>query len=223
MVRVLATTDRAAGGLARLATTLGQCALVVLGVHLAADSLDDRVFLLLSTAVELADARLQPLAVAAASGLGLGPEALLLWQGLPLAAMAAWLALAVELAAATLLCGGFLLTARASAPTWSAWRRALCVRAVVLPGCLGGVLLAGSWSLAMGVEDLLPPSALAPWAAALLGLSALLRFGWPAWRRTVAALEPPRRRAEGLASALVLAPIGLLAWIYGVPLWGLLP
>lgn len=39
----LTMTDRAAGGLARVATTLGQCALIGLGVHLAADSLDDRL------------------------------------------------------------------------------------------------------------------------------------------------------------------------------------
>ena len=45
---VLATTDRAAGSLARLLGTAGQIGLVCLGVHLAADALDDRVLGLLS-------------------------------------------------------------------------------------------------------------------------------------------------------------------------------
>jgi len=214
---MLAKTDAAAGGLARLATTLGQCALVVLGVHLAADNLDDRVLVGLTAAVELAERLL----AGTGGRLLAGAEGTL--EGLPLPALAACSALAVETAAVGLLCGAFLLTPRQARPSWCAWRRALGVRAVVVPVVLSGVLLAGAWSLAMSVEDVLPASPVAPWAAGLVALAALLRFGEPAWSRAVAALEPPQRFTEGLAAALVLAPVGLLAWMYGVPLWGLLP
>ena len=198
-LRLLWSSDAAAGGLARGATTLGQCALLVLGVHLAADNLDDRVLQLSTWGLSWVD------------------------RELPLPVVAGWTALGVEGLAVLLLCGAFLLSERAPVLSWRRWRAALSVRALVLPLTMAGVLLAGAWSMAMGVEDLLPASPLAPWSAALVGLVTLLRFGVPAWLRTVAAMDPARRLTDGLASSLVLAPVGLLAWVYGLPLWGLLP
>jgi hypothetical protein len=72
----------------------------------------------------------------------------------------------------------------------------------------------------MGIEDLIPNARI---GAAALAIAALLRFGWPAWSRAVSHLERPPRWTRGLASALVLAPIGWLAWTHGVPIWGWLP
>lgn len=205
MRRVLARSDDVALGVARLATTLGQCALVALGVHLAADNLDDRLLALLVRAQEALPEVLRP-----------GGE-------LPLPSLAAGAALLVEAAATLLLWDGFVLSPRAPVLSWGAFRRAACVRALVLPAALAGVLAAGAWSLAMALEDLLPAGPLSPWSAGLVGLAALLRFGGPAWVRAVASLEPPRRWSVGLPSALVLAPVGALAWIHGLPLWGWLP
>lgn len=197
---LLRITDRVAGGISALGTTLGQVALVVLGVHLAADRIDD----LLARALQEASLAL------GAPGLG----------SLPVPMVAAWGALLVELAAVALLSGAFLLTARQPALDRGVLDRVRSVNAVVMPVALAGVLIAGSWSMAMAAEDLLPPSPLAPWAAGLLGLAVLVRYGLPAWCRAVAALPSSPRWQQGLSAAGVLVPVGALAWMHGVPMWG---
>src|SRR5204862_3514502 len=136
----------------------GQIALVFLGVHLAADQLDDRI----------------------ARGL-----AAIVWFDVDLVVPAAWLALFVELAADVLFAGAILLTEPQRRPTFRAWRRVRSVEAVVLPLSLAGVILAGGWSLAMGIEDLIPNARI---GATALAIAALLRFGWPAWSRAVSHL-----------------------------------
>jgi len=187
---MLAFTDRVAGGVARGATTLGQCALVALGVHLAADSLAGRLL-----GLEL------PLPVSAS----------------------AWAALGVELLAIALFWDSFVLSPQQPRLVWRRFRAVLGIRALVLPFSLSGVLLAGSWSLSMALEDLLPASPWARPAAALVGLAVCGRFGWPALLRALACLEPPKRWSEGLPAALILTPIGLLAWFGALPLSWLLP
>lgn len=222
-MRVLAASDRFAGGVAKAAATLAQMALVALGVHLAADTVDDRVLELLMGCQAWADAHLTSAHAAVAEKLGMAWDALLWWPSMPITPISAGLALALELAADALLVGTFLLTPRGAELAWSRYKRALGVRAIVTPIALSGVLVAGAWSLAMAAEDLLPQSAVAPWAAGLLGLAALVRIGAPAWRRAVAALDPPRRRTDGIAPALIVLPMGLLAWAHGAPIWGWLP
>jgi hypothetical protein len=221
--RLLKGGDRAAGGLAAVAATLGQVALVCLGVHLAADQLDDRALAGLTALQGWLDSTLAGPLGHAAESLGLDFDAFLLWDGLPLATMAAWLALVVELLAAALLCASFLLTGRRPQLSWKAWRQAVSLHAVVLPLALAGVLLAGSWSMAMATEDLLPVHHASRLAAGLLGLAVLLRFGLPAWGRAVAVLERSGRPRRDLLVALVITPVGLLAWMHGVPIWGWLP
>jgi len=213
-------SDRAAGGLARVATTLGQIAMVCLGVHLAADQLDDRLLVLLTAAVDQIDTAMADPLGRAAMAVGLERGDVALWTRIPVAAASAWAALVVELLAAVVLCGSFLLTPRRPALSWNAWRAALSIHAVVLPLSLAGVLVAGSWSMAMAAEDLLPSSVVAQVAAGLLGLAVLLRFGLPAWTRAVGALERSGRARRDLLAALTIAPVGLLAWMHGVPLWG---
>jgi hypothetical protein len=190
---MLRAWDRAAAWIARNASTLGQVALVCLGVHLAADQLDDRIARALSAIV---------------------------WFDGNLVVPAAWMALFVELAADFLFAGAILLTDTKRRPSFRAWRRVRSVESVVLPFALAGVILAGGWSLAMGIEDLIPNARV---GAAALAVAALLRFGWPAWSRAVSHLERPARWTRGLAPALVLVPIGWLAWTHGVPIWGWLP
>ena len=120
---ILAASDRAAGSVARAATTLGQLALVALGVHLAADQLDDRFVAALLAAQSGLDALLSQPAAAVAGAFGWEAEALQLWQRAPIAPLAAAGALAVEVAALTLFAGSFLLTERAPALTLGGWRR----------------------------------------------------------------------------------------------------
>lgn len=222
-MRVLAASDRVAGGVAQAAATLAQMALVALGVHLAADTVDDRVLDLLLGAQAWADAHLTGAHAAVAEQLGMAWDTFVWWPSVPVAPISAGLALVLELAADALLVGTFLLTPRKAELDWNRYKRALGVRAVVTPIALSGVLVAGAWSLAMAAEDALPGSAVAPWAAGLLGLVALIRMGAPAWMRAVAALDPPKRWYEGIGPALVVLPVGLLAWAHGAPIWGWLP
>jgi hypothetical protein len=223
LLRLLRGSDRAAGGLARVATTIGQVALVSLGVHLAADQLDDQALAGLTALQGWLDTRLAAPLGELAEGLGMAFDALLFWDALPLPTIAAWTALVVELVAVALLCASFLLTKREPRLSWAAWRKAISVHAVVLPLTLAGVLAAGSWSMAMAAEDLLPLHPASRWAAGLLGLAVLLRFGLSAWGRAVAVLERSGKPRRDLLAALFIAPVGLLAWMHGVPLWGLLP
>ena len=218
---ILAASDRAAGAVASAATTLGQLALLALGVHLAADQLDDRLVEAILWAQSGLDALLGPALERLAAALSTSADGWRLWERVPVVPVASSCALGVEAAARALLSASFLLTPRGPRLSWRAWRGSVSVGAVVVPIALAGVLLAGAWSMAMGAEDLLPPSALARPAAAVLGGVVAARFGLPAWRRAVAALDPDPQWHAGWRGALVLAPLGALAWAHGVPVWGL--
>ncbi len=221
--KLLRGSDKAAGGLAFVAATLGQIALVCLGVHLAADQLDDQVMGWLSAGQQFLDVHLAELLGSAAETFGMGPDAMTVWTMVPTATIAAWTALIFELVACAILSASFLLTTRKPKLSWSRYRKALSIHALVLPLALTGVLLAGGWSMAMAAEDLLPASAITPWAAGGLGVAVLLRFGLPAWGRAVGSLEASGKRRRDLLAALVILPIGLLAWMHGLPFWGWLP
>jgi hypothetical protein len=216
-------SDRAAGGLARLCTTLGQVALVCLGAHLAADHLDDQLLRGFFAAQAWLDLTLAGPLLRFSEAVGARYETLLFWDDLPLATLAAWSALIVELVACALLSASFLLTPRQVRLSWAAWRQALSVHALVLPVALSGVLSAGAWSMSMAVEDLLPAATWASVIASIVAAAVGLRFGLPAWLRAVAALERSGKPLRDLAVALGILPLGLLAWQHGVPLWGWLP
>ena len=220
---ILTASDRVAGRLAKALSGFGQVALIAMGVHLAADRLDDLALVGLGAVQAGLDRWLAGPLVGLAEWVHLPYDTLLFWDGLPLAVMAAGLALGVEVLAILSLSASFLFTHRQTRLSWARYRRALSVRAVVLPLCLSGVLLAGSWSLSMAAEDLLPPSRFAPWAAWALGVAASLRFGLAAWVRAVANIERPTHVLRSLLVSAVLAPVGLIAWMEGVPFWGWLP
>ncbi len=212
----LSVTDRAAGGIARLSTTLGQIALVILGVHLVGDQLDDLLLGAMSGAVEALDGPLSRLTAALDRPHGTTPRL----SDLPLTTAAAWGALCVELAASAALSAAFVLSSRRPELSWASLRGALCVHAVVMPLALAGVLLAGCWSMAMAAEDLLPVSDIAPWAAGILAAAVGGRFGLPAWLRALGALSPATSWRQGLWLSELLLPVGVLAWRHGVPVWG---
>ena len=220
---ILVASDRVAGRVALAAATLSQMALVALGVHLAADTVDDSLLEAMLTATAWADTHLTTSHAQAAETLGLAWDHLMWWKALPVAPLSAGAALVLELAADAVFISTFLLTPRDAQLDRTRYRAALGVRALVTPITLAGVLIAGAWSLAMAAEDLLPTSEPTPWIAGFLGVVALLRLGVPAWRRAVAELSPPNRWTEGLVSALIMLPVGLLAWMHGAPVWGWLP
>ena len=163
MTTILEQSDRVAGGVARAAATLGQMSLVALGVHLAADRLDDQLWDLLTALSDQLDATLSAPLARVADTFGLGFDTFLFWQSLPLPLIAATTCLLWELLADIMLWDAFLLTPRSTHVTWSKYRRSLSLRAIVLPITLTGVLLSGAWSLFMATEDILPTHDASSW------------------------------------------------------------
>lgn len=197
-------------------------ALVALGVHLAADRLDDQLWAAMSRGSDQLDSVLTEPLARAAETVGLGFDSFLVWQELPLPVVAAALSLVLELIADVMLWDAFLLTPKQTRWDWARYRSKLSLRAIVIPIALAGALASGAWSLFMAAEDLLPTHDASTAAAAALSLLALVHYGSAALRRGVGNLERPEGWKRQVMLALVLLPVGLTAW-RGLPLWGWLP
>ncbi len=180
---------------------LGQLALVVLGVHLAADRLDDHVHgLLVATSIP--------------------------WPSpdVPLTA-ATWIAFGLEIVVVVRAAAALALTSHLPKLSWKAWKRTWSVDAVVLPLFWAPVALAGAWVVGMAAEDALadyqPDIARAlGWA---LAIAVAWRLGWTGWVRVVGALDMPKRRIQGWPWAPALLVIGAAAFWHGLPIWGWWP
>jgi len=192
---------------------LGQLAVAALGVHLAADRIDDH---LLQGLLWMNEHMVS--AIALKLGLhGIEPDAFI--------SPSAWLALLLELAVDAYLFFSLALTAQDPELAWKSYQRKLSVEAVVVPLVWIPVALAGSWVVGMAVEDKLalwhPQAAMAlGWGvAALVGW----RLAWTGWKRVVGGLDVPKRRTKGLGWAFPLLLVGALAAWHGLPFHGLLP
>ena len=191
---------------------LGQLGVAALGVHLAADRLDDHT---LQALLWMNDHVFSAIAVKLSLG-GIEPDAFI--------SPAVWLALIIELAVDLYMLSAIALTAQSPALDWKSYQRKLSVEAVVLPLFWAPVALAGSWVVGMAVED-----KLAAWhsgAAMAIGWSVAAfvgwRLAWTGWRRIVGGLDVPKRRTRGLAWAPALLLVaGLAAW-HGLPFHGVL-
>ncbi len=189
--------DRAAAWTRPAWGWVGELALLALGLHLAADRLDDALGGWLA-GIEVA----WP-----------DPEA-------PLIA-GAWLAAALEIAALA-WAGRWRLAARAEpvadARAWWARRSAI---GAVLPLFWAPVAAAGTWAVAIAVEDAAAAVILGyarplAWAVgALVGW----RFGWTGLETVVRRGSPPERWWAGLPGAVVALPLAWLAARHGLPLW----
>lgn len=203
---------------------LGQLGLVVLGLHFAADRLDDHLYTLLAAAGALGGGALEPLTGAAE----LDPD---LWVQ-----PARWAALVAELLGVLYAFNALTLTPHHTALSWAAWRRCLGVEALVLPLFWSLAAAVGAGVLGMAVEDGLagisaraavaPPGGLelalraAGWGVA--GLAAW-RLGFTGWRRVVTGLSPPAHPTQGLAWAPLALGLTALLLAHGVPWRALWP
>lgn len=176
---------------------LGQVALVVLGTHLAADRMDDDLGRLLA--------------------------------GLPLAwpdpqtpiVAGAWMALGMELAVALWALLALARTAETDVRDGREWARRLSVHNVVGPLFWLPVSLAGSWVIAMAVEDALPAGPIAIWTGRAIGLVVAWRLAWSGLSRLLFGARVPKHRADGLIWVVPLLVVaGYAAW-YGLPIWSL--
>lgn len=177
---------------------VGQLGVVALGIHLAADRVDDVL----------------------GRWIGQIPVA---WPDpdAPLA-VGTWLAVALEL-----IVVGWAAWQRAratAAPVTSAreWRARLSVDALLVPVFWAPVSVAGAWVVGMAVEDFTAPVLLAlahplAWlVAALVGW----RLALTGCLQVIRQAPIPRHRWAGLAWAPAVLAIAALAVQHGLPLWG---
>ena len=180
---------------------LAECGLVVLGVHLAADRLDD----------PLASA-LQALPLPWSS-----PDTP--WV------VAASVVVALELCVAAYVVGVRALSVGAEPIDRHAWWERRSIEAVSRPLFWAVCAAAGAWVVGMSVEDALGPwlGGAAVWAGRGVALLCLARLGWTGWRAVVNGLPAADRWTRG---AVWVGPIGLVTLVaarYGLPIWGWLP
>ncbi len=189
---------------------LGQIGLAILGVHLAADRLDDH---LLQMLLWLNDHAITVVA------LKLGTSAPMPDQ---FESPSMWAALGLELVLDVYLFNCLALTPQDPRLSWETFKRRLSVEAVLVPLFWAPVALAGAWVVGMAVEDTLmslnemAALALGWWVAALVAW----RLAWTGWKRVVGGLAIPRKRWRGLPWAPALILVGVLATWHGLPIWG---
>ena len=195
MLSSIASLDRALAWTRPAWAGLGQLALVVLGVHLAADRLDEHVL------------------------------DLLLWLGVPGGADALRPAATLGAVTAEILVVFRAALAIALVPpspqlSLREWARGLSVEALVLPAFWLPAAAAGAWVVGMGLRDALPEG---PWSLpAAVGLGTLVgwRLGWTGLRRAIGGLGTPRSRLQGLLWSPLLLGAAWLVLREGLPLWG---
>ncbi len=177
---------------------LGQVALVVLGTHLAADRLDDHIGRLLSQI---------PIA----------------WSDTELPfVVGTWVALSLEL---MVTAWAVLALARSTdEPVNNAreWASRLSVHNVIGPLFWLPVSLAGSWTIAMAIEDALPVHVVSQVLAWVVGLVVAWRLAGSGLVQLVKTPPRPKRRVEGLIWAGPLAVVACYAVLYGLPIYGVL-
>ena len=175
---------------------LGQVALVILGTHLAADRLDDDLARFLSKL---------PIA----------------WSDpqIPFD-VGTFAALAIEFGVALWAIRALARTAESPITGPRDWASRWSVHNLLGPLFWLPVSLAGSWAIAMAIEDALPHGTIAQVTGWVVG-------GLVAWRLAGTGLvlllrsaPVPRHRADGLLWALPLVLVGAYAAWYGLPVWG---
>lgn len=178
---------------------LGQVALVILGAHLAVDLLDDSLGRLLSDVPIDWPTPQTPFDVGR------------------------WTAVALEL-----LVAGWAVCALARATAERVkspreWAKRWSFHNLLGPAFWLPVGLAGSWTIAMAVEDLIPHDQAAPWIGSGVGLVVAWRLVATGFLTLVLQAPLPRRRIEGW---LFVVPLGVVGWFaarHGLPIWGWLP
>lgn len=198
MIRWFSTLDDHLANGRELWTWIGQVAVVVLGIHLAADQLDDTLVLLLGQIPYTWDDAEFPVV------------------------LSAWAAVAVELSVAVWAAGALMRGIVVQAESFAEWKKHLSVEALVRPVFWLPVALAGSWSLAMATEDIVAPwlGDAAIYVGAAAGFVVAWRLGLTGLVRVTRA--PPLRERFWSGWWWVPVPLGVafLAARTGIPLWG---
>ncbi|MEZ4323322.1 MAG: hypothetical protein R3F61_38010 [Myxococcota bacterium] len=175
---------------------LGQVALVVVGTHLAADRLDDDLARLLAAL---------PLA---------WPDPQIPFD------VGGVVALTLELAVAVWAVIALARTAEQPVKTPKEWAQRWSIHNLIGPLFWLPVSLAGSWAIAMAIEDALPHGTVAQVVGGLVGALVAWRLAATGLIALVRSPPVPRHRTDGLLWMVPLLVIGGYAAWYGLPVWG---
>lgn len=174
----------------------GQVALVVLGTHQAADRMDD------------------------ALGRGVG-QIPIGWEDPQTAfVIGRWVGVVLEMLITLWAVRTLFRTTDNDLKQWKDWRDRWSVHNLMAPLFWLPVSLAGSWSIAMALEDALPVHPASTGVAWTVAGLVALRLGLTAVYTLLHAPPPPKRRIEGWFWVLPLSVVAGYAVWYGLPIWG---
>lgn len=174
----------------------GQVALVVLGTHLAADRLDDDLARLFGQL---------PLAWP-------DPQTPFDYGG--------YAALGIELLVAIWAIRAMARTAEQGISHPREWVPRWSVHNVIGPLFWLPVGLAGSWAIAMAVEDALPSGDWARYVGYFIGALVAWRLAGTGFVQLVRSPPVPKRRTDGILWVIPLLTVASYAAWYGLPVWG---
>jgi hypothetical protein len=180
---------------------IGQVAVVLLGVHLAADRVDDGISWALATSGIPWPEPEQPLT------------------------LGTWSALLTELYVGVWVIVAWARSTGAPIRKPADWVERGTPHAVAAPIVWAPVALAGAWMIGMTAEDLVAPY----WAdgARYVGwtVAAMIawRLAWPGLVRVVLMTPVPGHRWDGALTIWPAVFVAGLAVRYGLPIWGWLP
>lgn len=200
MTRWIAGLDRLTAASRPAWGWLGELCLVVLGVHLAADRLDDLLLDLLA-----------PLQVP--------------WPTPDFALqLSTWTAVAVELHVVCWAAWMLWRSRNHAALTGREWLDRLTIRSALAVLAWAPLALVGSWVVAMAVEDFTAPVLGEPalWLSWVVAGLVAWRLGWPGFARVLFQAPQPGRRIEGWMALPTVLTVTVLGGIYGLPLQGAL-
>lgn len=199
MLRWLTGLDRLAAASRPAWGWLGELAVVVLGIHLAADRLDDWILAALAP-VELP------------------------WPSpdFPLQ-LATWTAVTAELWVAAW--AAFMLWRSRNEAVTSAreWAHRASVSSVLAALAWAPLALVGAWVVAMAIEDVTAPLLGTPalWLSWVVAGLIAWRLGLSGWLRVARQAPQPRRRIEGWWLAPPVVLVTVLAVRHGLPVHSL--
>lgn len=180
---------------------VGQLAVVLLGVHLAADRLDDLITAgLVATGIPWPEPE-QPIT------------------------LGTWSAVLLELYVAGWAMVAWFRASDGPVANFRGWVDRATPHAIAAAVFWAPASLAGAWVIAMATEDLVAPwwatgASLIGWIAAAM---AVWRLAWPGLVRVVRNTPKPHHLWDGILSIWPVVVVAGLAVRYGLPVWGWLP